>query len=219
MSELLRPAVALVLLVLAGCAPGRMADLKDSGRLSVGLGLGLSADVKLGDLTHPSLGILSASAMYGVDTRHVEGLFYEARTSEPYATFWSMSRGFSTLDALNSTGWRGAFEVHSVDVAIEAIADVDPQAPPEELGVEVEGEGEVLAGRISIGRWLPLPRQSRKREFPLWTYNTATDFQAGATLLLVAARAGVNVLETLDFLLGFAGFDIAGDDPKEEQTP
>ncbi len=217
MSELLRPAVALVLLVLAGCAPGRMADLKDSGRLSVGLGLGLSVDAKLGDLTHPSLGILSASAMYGVDTRKVEGLFYEARTSEPYATVWSISRGFPKLDALNSTGWRGAFEVHSVDVAIDAIANVDPQQPPEELGVE--GEGEVLAGRISIGRWLPLPRQSRGREFPLWTFNTATDFQAGATLLLVSARAGVNVLETFDFLLGFAGFDIAGDDPKDMTAP
>jgi hypothetical protein len=187
-----------------------MADLKDAGRLSLGLGLGLSADAKLGDLTHPSLGILSASAMFGSDSRQVEGLFYEARTSEPYATLWSRSRGTPWSDALNTTGWRGAFEVTSVDVAIEAIAQADPQTPPEELGVE--GEGEVLAGRVSVGRWLPIPRQTRREQFPLFTFNRATDFQLGATLLVVSARAGVNVLETFDFLLGFAGFDIAGDD-------
>jgi hypothetical protein len=214
MTELCRPAAAILLLALAGCAPGRMADLKDAGRLSLGLGLGLSVDAKLGDLTHPSLGILSASAMFGSDSRKVEGLFYEARTSEPYATYWMKARGFPTTDALNTTGWRGAFEVHSVDIAIDAIADPSPDEPPEELGVEVEGR-EVLAGRISVGRWLPIPLKSRGRTFPLWTFNTATDFQAGATLLLVSARAGVNVLETFDFLLGFAGLDIAGDDEKE----
>jgi hypothetical protein len=190
-----------------------MADLKDAGRLSVGLGLGLSADAKVGALTHPSLGILSASAMFGSDTRKVEGLFFEARTSEPYATYWSRSKGAPIADALNTTGWRGAFEVHSVDVAIKAIAEADPQTPPEQLGVE--GEGEVLAGRISVGRWLPIPRQTRREQFPVWTFNTATDFQVGATLLLVSARAGVNFLETLDLLLGLVGFDIAGDDEQD----
>ena len=37
-------------LIASGCAPGRLADLQDSGRISVGLSLGLSADAKLGDV-------------------------------------------------------------------------------------------------------------------------------------------------------------------------
>ena len=37
--------------------------------------------------------------------------------------------------------------------------------------------------------------------------------QVGATLLLIGARVGFNPLEFFDFLLGFAGYDIAGDDP------
>lgn len=46
----------------------------------------------------------------------------------------------------------------------------------------------------------------------------ATDIEAGATLVFVSIRAGINPLEIIDFLLGFAGIDIAGDDPKETVT-
>ena len=42
-----------------------------------------------------------------------------------------------------------------------------------------------------------------------------TDLQLGAHLLLINARLGFNPLEFLDFLLGFAGVDIAGDDPAD----
>jgi len=41
---------------------------------------------------------------------------------------------------------------------------------------------------------------------------TATDFEADASLLFVSARVGVNLAETVDFLLGFFTIDIAGDD-------
>ncbi len=42
------------------------------------------------------------------------------------------------------------------------------------------------------------------------------DFEAGATLGIVSARAGINPLEIIDFLLGFVGVDIAKDDPEKE---
>ena len=63
-----------------------MADLRDSGRMSLGVGLGLSADVKIGDLTHPSLGVLGVAAMYGLESRHIEGRFLEARISQESAS-------------------------------------------------------------------------------------------------------------------------------------
>jgi hypothetical protein len=34
----------------------------------------------------------------------------------------------------------------------------------------------------------------------------------GATALIMTVRAGFNPLELVDFLLGFGGLDIAGDD-------
>ena len=63
-----------------------------------------------------------------------------------------------------------------------------------------------------VSRWLPIPGCEDELT-PLFGFQTATDLQAGAHLLLINARAGFNPLEFLDFLLGFAGIDLAGDDP------
>ncbi|MCH6562406.1 MAG: hypothetical protein IH800_08325, partial [Myxococcales bacterium] len=65
--------VVLITLAGLGCAPGRVADLKDSGRIGIGLGFGLSLDARLGDLTHPALGLLSVSAMLGFESRDIDG--------------------------------------------------------------------------------------------------------------------------------------------------
>ncbi len=200
----LTPAICLL-----ACAPGRMNDLKDTGRASIGLGLGLSADARLGALTWPSVGFLGTGAMYGWDSREIEGRFFEARISEPYATYWFRKDGFGWVDALNGTGFRGAFEVKSFEVAIDALTLPVDDEPHEDVGVVWEGE--VLAGRLYAGRWLPIPGRADKAS-PLGSFNELTDFQLGATLLLVQARLGLNPLEILDFLLGFAGVDIANDD-------
>jgi hypothetical protein len=191
-------------LVLGGCAPGRLADLRDSGRLSLGLGLGISADAKAGALTHPSLGTAAASASLGFESRDVYGTFYQVSASDPHAMFWAHGRGKSWLNALNSSGWRAAFQVQRVSTAFMAVGSPVEYEPPQVIVGEMQGME--VAGSLVEGRWLPIP--------PRTDFNDATDFQLGATLLLVSARAGVNVLETCDFLLGFFGLDIAGDDPK-----
>jgi hypothetical protein len=209
MSHLERGLCCALLLVVAGCAPGRFADLRDTGGASVGIGLGLSADAKLGDLTHPSLGLFGSGAMLGWESRDIEGLFYEARISEPYATFWFRRNGFSWGDALNDSGFRGSFEVRSFEVAIDAVSDGVDDQPPEDLGVVWEGE--VLKGKLSAGRWLPIPGRADEAS-PLGAFSTISDLQVGATLLILQARLGVNPLEILDFLLGFVGLDIANDD-------
>ena len=194
-------AIGAVLLSI-GCAPGRLADLRDAGRLSVGVGLGLSADAKVGALTHPSLGVASATADCGFDSRDVYGSFYAARTSEPYATWFGYEEGEPILGALNDSGFRAAFEVHEWSASFVAIGQGPHDERPEVLAGEVEGVE--LDGTVSRGRWLGTGD-------PV-TFNSATDLQVGATLLFVSARAGVNILETFDFLLGFIGLDIAGDD-------
>lgn len=213
MTQLARGLAVVLLGVLLGCAPGRMADLRDSGRMSLGVGLGLSADVKIGDLTHPSLGLLGVAAMYGWESRHIEGRFLEARISEPYATYWFKQRGFGWADALNDSGFRGAFEIHGYEVAVEAIKSGADDDPPEDLGVVWAGE--VLRGRLYAGRWLPIPGRADDAS-PLFAFDSATDLQVGATLLLLQARVGFNPLEFTDFLLGFFGLDIAGDDEQAE---
>jgi hypothetical protein len=192
-----------------GCAPGRLADLQDSGRLAVGIGLGLSADVQVGALTHPALGVVSSSAMIGFESRGIEGPWYEARISDPYAVPWYRREGKSWTYALNSSGWRGVWEsLDWLDALTEVDEPVDQEGLPE-TGTAVGGE--LLDGKVLINRWLPI--RGDPSEPPAWTFNTATDVHAGATLLLVSGRLGFNALEFVDLLGGLAGFDLAGDDP------
>jgi hypothetical protein len=212
MTALARSLLLVAMLGGPGClAPGRAADLRDSGRIGIGIGLGLSADAKIGDLTHPALGIASASAMVGFEARDIDGPFYEANVSDPFATYWWRREGGPWGFSLNSSGWRGVWEsVDWVDAIDEIDEPVDMEPLPETGTV---WEEETLDGSIVVRRWLPIPGGAE--QYPgLWSFNTASDLQLGATLLIVNVRLGFNPLEFVDFLLGFGGLDIAGDDPE-----
>ena len=203
----------LALVSSVGCAPGRVADLKDSGRISFGLSLGLTADAKIGDFTHPALGVVGSSAMLGFESRDIDGTWYEARVSDPFAIYWYRREGAPWSQALLSSGWRGVWEsLDWLDAIDELDEPIDRDALPETGTVY---KGEMLDGKLSESRWLPLPGPSDKVS-PLWSFNSATDLQLGASVLLIGGRVGFNLLEFLDFLLGFGGLDIAGDDPAAE---
>ncbi len=199
-----------------GCAPGRVADLKDSGRLSIGVSLGLSADAKIGDLTHPALGLLSSSAMVGFESRNIDGTWYEGRVSDPFAIYWYRREGGSWAYALNSSGWRGVWESLDWLDAVDEFDEPFDQEPLPETGTVVGNER--LDQSLTVTRWLPI-QGGRDNPQSLWSFNTATDLQLGATLLLIGGRVGFNPLEFVDFLLGFVGYDIAGDDPGPDAPP
>ena len=91
-------ALALMWITTA-CAPGRVADLRDSGSLGLGIGVGLSADLKAGALTHPSLGTATASAMMGSDSRDVGGAYLQVSASDPHAFFFARRAGASVARA------------------------------------------------------------------------------------------------------------------------
>ena len=196
----------LALLATLGCAPGRMADLRDSGRLGIGLGLGLSIDAKAGDLAHPALGVASVAAMTGFESRHIDGPFFDARIADPYATYWYRRAGVPWGFSLLSSGWRGVWEVKDLVDAVGEFDEPIDKEPP--AGQGETHEGEVLDGAISASRWLGLPVGPG----PLWTWNTASDMQVGVHALFINLRAGINPLEIFDLCAGFVGFDPAGDD-------
>jgi hypothetical protein len=192
-----------VMVVMVGCAPGRVADLQDSLSLGIGIGAGLGIDAKAGMFTHPALGSATASAMLGSDSRDVSGAYYQVSMADPHASFWAHRlKNGNWGAALNESGWRAAFEVHEYTVAVAAIGHPPGQERP--TVVLAEFEGEELSGTLEESTWLPDPDQANLAG--------AMDFQVGATALILSVRAGVNPLELIDFLLGFAGLDIAGDD-------
>jgi hypothetical protein len=201
----------LVVLALAGCAPGRLADLRDAVHGTVGSGKGLSVDAALGFLTQPSIGLYGAKTVsLGVDSRDAFGFMGETRVSAPYAYSYARAEGRGVLASLNSAGWRTTYSVTNMQRGFEEVDKPLRPLKPREFDRVIEGRR--YGGRAVGSRWLPLP--SAADEFsPLLTFSNATELQLGAHIGIFAARAGVNPLELVDFLLGFGGLDIAGDDP------
>jgi hypothetical protein len=64
-----------------------LADLSDCGRFSVGTGVGLMADVELGWLSHPSVGIMSKTKRLGIDARDNCGRWDEMEYGSPLLQF------------------------------------------------------------------------------------------------------------------------------------
>ena len=182
-------ALLLVGAAATGCATERIADLRDCGRLSVGVGPGLCADVKIGDLTHPSLGLMSTTHRVGHENRDISG-------------FWTECEAAFPLVVIPNVMGPGPHFFMSYGADLVA-----------------EGHDGALEKFHRVGFWLPFERRKLDDdELGMSAFNTTTDLQAGITLGVVSARAGVNPLEILDFLLGFAGLDIARDDTKPEEA-
>jgi len=209
---LLRPILASsLMLFLTACAPGRFADLKDTARLSIGGGLGLSLDAQLGALSHPSFGLNASEAGFGLDSRESDVCFYVARVSFPQSIAAARADGAGILEALNSTGWRVSYKVTSVQRGLEEVDTPLDRIPPAEFQQTINGH--TYGGDERTGHWLPIPGPNDVG--PYFTFHSLTDFNVGGMVGPFSARVGINPLEFVDFLLGFAGLDIAGDDPED----
>jgi hypothetical protein len=167
---------------VSGCATGRIEDLKDCGRLSVGIGVGLDAVAKGGCLAQPSIGINSQTWRFGHENRSRSGTWKEVQVVSPILPIFQ----FLTQDWGGGTIFLVSYERFDPD------SNDDPHF---------------------ARSWLPLV-QLADSDKPL-SFNDITDLEAGGTVLFLSVRAGINPLEIVDFLLGFAGLDIAKDDPRK----
>ena len=91
------------LALAAGCAPGRLDDLKDCGRISFGPGVGLDVHAKVGALTQPSVGLGAASVKYGHDSRELSGTW----TEMSYASTTVLWANSGHKEGLNLSGHHG----------------------------------------------------------------------------------------------------------------
>ncbi len=80
--------LAVLSITSVGCvSPGRLADLSDCARASVGVGRGVLVDVELGYLPHPSIGWYVETERIGIDTRHLHGRWKEREFGFPFLCF------------------------------------------------------------------------------------------------------------------------------------
>jgi len=180
-----------VALAASGCATGRIQDLQDCGRLSVGLGLGLDATAKVGCILHPSIGVASATTRIGHENRRVSTAWKEQQVVWPV----------SSIVTGQMFNWNGdSFQCNSVSY----LREMKNKRRPER------------GGRSSRFHTFWIPAFGEEDWGDPFSFHELTDVEVGATALFVSARAGINPLEIVDFILGFVGFDIAKDDPKKK---
>ena len=202
-------------------------DFGECFLVQAGFGFGLGVDVKAAGLVHADALLAfyarhwSVGWVYG-DPRPREVLAWEDFPFEGDrgALFFHSSLScvggiagghscFSILPAVLS--WEDAFWLWSdIDELGEWMAERIDTWPP---GFDVEG-------------WLK-DREMERRPMHRWARLHVFDVEAGVFIGVVGARAGFSPGEFVDFLLGWVGVDIAGDDralttvkaPAVEPTP
>jgi len=194
---------AVGLVWLAGCSymSDRTRDLADVGRISIGTSsLGVGIEGKLTGFLHPSLGVASSNMKVGWDTRSCTLFWTEKETYFPFSMPMEVAEELAGANPLRAT-----FLVFYAR---------EPTSP---------GKDCTSVSRLFFS---PPPGSSRQNMGRSWhAIATTADFEAGFSAVLVSARVGVNLAELVDFMLGFALIDIAGDDVsaqpaglEEEQT-
>ncbi len=189
-----------MILVLGGCTitkPGRWADLADSGKLSVGLGAGIAADIGFGSLAHPCIGS-AVTQRIGHLERDFPAQWKQFEVCDPMLTVWYEDAGSYRFLA-SRFSMSGAFP--GANVVRETVAR-PLKFPRGSKGYSVD-----------VDRWLGIPNAELDKQEKPYDLSNVTDLELGATFFVVSARAGLNPLEFIDFLLGYAGVDFMNDDP------
>ena len=186
-----RFALCLFAGMLSGCATGRIADLRDCGSLSVGVGPGLGVQARIGAVSHPSLGLMSWGPRVGLENRHLAGAWHETEGYAPLMVGLVYHGG-----PLEDFG-------NEFNLSYARICSNYVVSEPDYT--------------FRSGFWI---NTSAADDPASSAVKRATDLEIGCSAILVSGRVGINPLEMLDFLLGFVGLDIANDDPvREETTP
>ena len=217
LTRTLQTAVLLALLPLsAGCQTSidnyfgnRARDLGECFMLQAGLGIGIDVDVKAAGLVHANAGF----AAYFL--RNSLGWVYGMPRPESIgAPMWTIpSEGEIGLvvrhDSLRY--FNGKERKHRCYAILPGVLSWEQGAPlwrePEETMLR---QGEQLRSYLDESQMLA--REQAERAMLRKARVHAFDIEAGVFILIVGARVGFSPGEFLDFLLGWFGVDIAGDD-------
>jgi len=175
---------------MTGCAStrgyfiDRGRDARDAFILTAGVGLGMGADVRLGALSHPSIGIMTVQpwtfGFYGRDI---------PRKWDEDGFYWPAT--FVLCNGL-CEGSRNCFNSSYSRC------------------MHLPNDKAVLVDEQFLNIWNHDDPAST-------TLRKGTQIEVGVSAVIVSVRAGVNLLEFVDFLLGWISIDIFNDDVEEKQ--
>lgn len=185
----------------------RARDFGECFMIRGGVSAGLGADVKVAGLVHANVGLASYDAMAGIayGRRCRLYLIYEHPSESdlglPLAPF---KRGLLHLSSARPRDDYVYVEHSCYGLLPGLLSWVRPYK-------KYRGKGK----EAWFWLWGPGPASDpalNPKALVRWMRVHAPDIEVGATVLLLGVRAGFSPGEFLDFLLGWSGVDIAGDD-------
>ncbi len=210
-----RSRAALILAIVLGATgcrttighyfANRARDLGECFTIQGGIGIGLGVDVRLAGLAHVSAGLgAQVPAMLGP----VYGKFHPVAIMNHTAFGGFLSMGVVHLSDPGPR-WRGEYFRHGCFALLPGLFSI--------IGWTDRNRREDPEMRWL---WSADPFPEHPQEYPdyaRWARVHAFDVEVTVMALLLGARVGFSPGEFLDFLLGWFGIDIAGDDASLER--
>lgn len=220
MPRALRNLALLLPVLLASCGSvgeyfrHRGLDLMDCVKLNVGVGIGIAVDLRATDWFAPGLGYMSYTTNFGWDDRRLHGVWEECVSiNTPRAV---VEAAIGSDDDRVSPDYDASLAIGRLALASVFLANERWLRNPTTKEVTVDYYSLFNFAPVATfirtdpGRFfLKEGERAFVRSKPIWDQGW---FEAGATVLFLHARAGVNAFQAVDFLAGIFGLDPAGDD-------
>jgi len=214
----------LVLFCLISCqgiikyGVNRVLDLGDCIKGNVGYGVGLTLEIKATDWFAPGLGYMSYQKVFGWDCRGRFGAWEEWVVINTPRSVWELSFGENAgpggLESNNQPS-----TVSMVKLALASVFLANERWVREPFTKKVSIELYSLFNFSNLSKYWRLVDPSNtlleKGEIAEITEKRIWEkgfVEIAATLGFVHFRVGMNLFESIDFIFGFFGLDLAGDD-------
>jgi hypothetical protein len=196
----------------------RALDLADCGKINTGYGLGIAIDGRLTDWLAPGLGYISYTTNFGWDDRIVAGIWEECIViNTPKAVFEAV---LGSSDDHAAPDYDSTWSVGRLALASVFLSHERWIRHPKRPEVTVDLYSLFNFGPVSdyLREADPQRYFLREGETVVWRRKPFFDqgwIELGVTAVFLHARAGVNVFQSVDFVLGLVGLDPAGDDRRK----
>ncbi len=213
----MRSLSCLALLAMASCTylRDRGLDFADCFKVNAGAGIGLAVDIKLTDYVSPGVGVASYTINAGWDDRRIYGVWRESDVINTpriaYEVFLA-EQGSRTDENVEAATLFTDLALSSLNLPNERwLRDGDSVTVEYYSLFNFWGAGERHRARAMTGHIVDPTGRARMVDKSVWQKGF---FDLGIAVGPVAARAGFNPLQFVDFLGGLFGLDLADDDGK-----
>ncbi len=210
----LRLVTILLLLLFVSCTKQYLhaikSDFHDAIKASVGVGLGLHADVKVTALFHPGIGWFGWWKMAGTESRYSYGIYEHLFSCLFPLGFTFIDDKQLILQSLDFTCFKGSEELvrrkHGDTMFASAL--FDPQSVLSLKAYQPQ--------KYSVHPWILSGNQNSGYD-PTFT-EQPFGLEMGLGIIFFSIRLGFDLIEFIDLLMTIFGYDILHDNDETSKT-